>query len=103
MTYVKVRPLTEGQARKAYEAVCKAYGETAEPGVFEQGGGGPSWPTGPLLVKDFALWSSPSRWAIVWEGGPFEWAINITERVAFAPIVFGEAISSFALGLYRNA
>lgn len=79
-TYQWPVPTVE-QARLAYRAVMDyvraTYGYTEEEmptvdAVFIQDGRG--WPDGPVLVRDFALWHSPSAWAVVWEGGAYDWA-----------------------------
>jgi hypothetical protein len=104
----KVRGLTERQARKAYEAIVahlQSLGHTdavAHEGYFRQGEG--SWPYGPVLVADF---EDHIDWAIVWEGGPYEWALGISEaqftgELTLDPVVHTEAYWSFALSLYRD-
>lgn len=83
--------------------------------------------SGPELVRDWD-WSGHADWAIIWEGGPYEWAylaasggvdeelteLNATmaeyrsgkmKPVEVAPVepperVFLEPVTSWALGLY---
>jgi hypothetical protein len=81
-------------------------------GYVEQGAGA-NWPTGPVLVKDYGSWSSTTDWAVVWEGGDYEWAIYVAsggrtpegtsygDGADLAKVVFAEPIESFSLGLYR--
>jgi len=86
------KSLTKAQATAAYRRICKALGETPHTDVVEQG---MRWPAGPVLCRDFEGWYSTTRWAVVWEEGPYEWPCNrIDDRV------FVEAINGFALGLY---
>lgn len=55
---------TKRQAQTALRAIRKAYGY--KPG--EEGG--------PQLVEEYHGWYQTYRNAIVWEEGPFEWAIR---------------------------
>jgi hypothetical protein len=89
------RNLTKAQALATYRKICKHLGQTPHPDVVEQG---TSWPSGPVLCRDFEGWYSTSRWAIVWEGGPYEWVVPVSFNVRTA--VFLEPINGFALGLY---
>lgn len=66
---------------------------------------------GPQLIKDFN-WSGPTPYAIVWEGGPYDWAILATgggrDDFGFTvePVrvdgVFLEPITGWALGVYPD-
>ena len=68
----------------------------------------------PKLVKDWDwLGTGPAPYAIVWEGGPYEWTFLIhggrdeefgvkVEAVQVPESVFAEPITSWALGLYPN-
>jgi hypothetical protein len=67
---------TKAQALKAYRAVCAALGESPVNTVFEQDG--TRWPNGPVLVKDFQMWGSPTAWAVVWESGTYDWPQGLT-------------------------
>jgi hypothetical protein len=117
----KIRPLTERQAHDAYARVIRHLRETlgysvdempVVDGYVEQGDG--NWPVHwPVLVKNYGSWSTTSDWAIVWEGGAYDWAIYVVsggrtpdgidfgEGAALRPVVFAEPIESFSLGLYR--
>lgn len=94
--------LTKRQAVKAYNALVAALGEVPQAGTFRQGEG--AWPSAPVLVENYGSWSTTSRWAIVWEEGPFEWALrpgwDQDVRDAIPDGVFAEPIESFSLGLY---
>lgn len=103
---ITTRNLTKAQAVAAYKALVKAY---ADQGVVEHppvAQDGQRWPDGPVLCRDFELWSGPTRWAIVWEGGPEEWALSATAMqsydtlITFPDGVFVEPIVGWALGLY---
>ena len=97
----EIRPLTEKQALRAYKQVCAQLHEKPVEQVFEQGS--EDWPDGPVLVRDYASWNTRSDWAVVWEGGDFEWALKVcwTMNEVHARTVFTEPIQSFSLGLYR--
>ena len=43
--------------------------------IREHYGFGPKDQDGPKLVKDYESWTATHRYAIVWEDGPYEWAI----------------------------
>lgn len=58
-----MKKVTKRQAEGAYRAICKAYG--LKPGD----------PDGPQLIQDYPGWYQYYPWAIVWETGPFEWAL----------------------------
>lgn len=100
------RNLTKAKAVAAYKALVKAYADQGvvahEPVVQD----GQRWPDGPVLCRDFELWSGPTRWAIVWEGGPYDWAIEASstqfadDRGGLPEGVFVEPIVGWALGLY---
>lgn len=68
---------------------------------------------GPKLIKDWDyLESGPTTWAIVWEGGPYYWALlaqhggtgehgeTIPAAQRWPANVFVEAATSWAIGLY---
>ena len=102
----------KADADKVFAAVKKKYK------AYLDGGG-----DAPLLVKDWD-WTGgpPIPYAIVWEGGPYEWAIGFTsddvdEELAIlgaefgiefgpAPVpvlpdtVFTEPVTGWALGVY---
>lgn len=95
--------VTKAQAEK----VLRAVKTQAKPWV-DAGG------DGPILVKDFDWAGVTAPWAVVWEGGPYDWAIlfpygGIEEEFGFrmrdvSPLVpkevFVEAAASWALGIY---
>lgn len=107
---------TKRQALSALRSIRKAYGY--KPG--EEGG--------PQLVEEYHGWYSTTRNAIVWEEGPFEWAIRASmggfdeemyhdllefmpreqaaEKAKSEPIkvpkgTYLEPINSYSLGLYK--
>jgi hypothetical protein len=118
--------LTESQAKKAFLTIVtgleaqRGYepGELVGPSLDDRGDavvrqqGGASWPSAPVLVRDYEGWSTTTRWAIVWEEGPYEWVHyldgGIEEEFGFdlKPVktpagVFVEPIQSFSVGLYQ--
>jgi hypothetical protein len=111
--------LTEKQAMAAYKAIVAglekqrgyAKGELLHEEVVRQGGGA-TWPSKPVLVRDFEGWSTDTAWAICWEEGPYEWVHyldgGIEEEFGFelVPVsvpagIHTEPVMSFVLGLYR--
>jgi hypothetical protein len=52
--------------------------------------------TGPVLLENWD-WVGLVRWAIVWEEGPYEWAIDFSPTIKG---VYGEAITSWSLGVF---
>ena len=107
---------TKRQAQSALNAIRKAYG-------YKPGDEG-----GPQLVEEYHGWYSTTRNAIVWEEGPFEWAIRASmggfdeemyhdlkqlmpseeaaQKAQQQPIkvpkgTYLEPISSYSLALYR--
>lgn len=94
--------LTRMQARTAYEAVCAKYGETVEATATHDGG---AWPTGPVLVRGFeSAHGGDYAWAVVWEGGPYEWPVECGYGADGKPNypsgVYTEPINGYALALY---
>lgn len=70
-------------------------------------------PYGPKLVENWDWIGSPKRWAIVWEEGPYEWALyfgmgdyvdeefgTTVKGAAIPKGVFAEAITSWSVGIY---
>ena len=59
--------------------------------------------SGPKLIRDWDYPDSgPIAWAIVWEEGPDEWAIDVSQGDVFdATRVFAEPYNAWALALYR--
>lgn len=51
---------------------------------------------GPTLIENWHWLSEPTPWAIVWEGGPFEWAYRFSsggfddEVYSLAAAIFGD-------------
>jgi hypothetical protein len=89
--------LTKAQALSAYKKICKALGETPQEDFVTQGGS--NWPDGPILVKDFESWYSTTKWAVVWEGGHYEWSYT-TDFGLDDKKIFAEPINGYSLGLY---
>lgn len=71
---------------------------------------------GPKLIKDWDwLDSGPTKWAIVWEGGPHDWAMlaetggrlemeygqTIPPAKRWPAGTFAEAVTSWAVGIYE--
>ena len=54
---------TKRQAEKVLAAVRRQY----KPWITSS--------IGPKLVEDWGYYGAPAKWSIVWEEGPFEWAI----------------------------
>lgn len=52
-----MKNITKRQAEASLKAIAKKFGAD----------------DGPQLVKDHQGWYSDHAWAIVWEGGPYEW------------------------------
>lgn len=93
-----MRNLTKAQALRAYRAICADLGQTPQAEPVEQGGG--SWPSGPVLCRDFEGWSTTTRWAVVWEEGPYEWPLTTSPLARKG--VFTEPVNGWALGLYPS-
>lgn len=109
---------TKRQHEQALRIIRKHYGY------------GPKDEDGPKLIKDYEGWYSSHAYAIVWEDGPYEWAIRVScggfdeemfhnlypefaseqEAIkkswkAHLPMpagTYSEAISSYSLGLYKS-
>jgi hypothetical protein len=108
-----MKNITKRQAEASLKAVAKKFGADAD---------------GPQLVKDHQGWYSDHAWAIVWEGGPYDWpqllgggideellngiypefepdlskAIKKASRgaVEFPQGVWAEAINGYSIALY---
>lgn len=92
--------VSERAVRAVYTEVCRVLGFEPHPVVRVQGDG--SWPYGPVLVRDFALWGEPTDWAIVFEGGPFEWVLfPKLDKVPMPDGLFMEPMCSFALAIHE--
>jgi hypothetical protein len=92
--------VSERAARAVYANVCSALGYEPHPEVLVQGGG--TWPYAPVLVRDFALWGEPVPWAVVFEGGPYEWVMfREVDAVPLPAGLFVEPMCSFAMALHE--
>jgi hypothetical protein len=99
--YDKPKPITRATALAALSAIRKQFGVGASE-------------IGPTLVKNYESMSgSTVPYAIVWEEGPYDWAIDAFERsvtefghklegVTRPAGLYAEAINGYALGLYRD-
>lgn len=95
--------LTRAKAEKALAQIEKQFGVTAA----EKAAG-----YGPTLMENFEGNYDTYRWAIVWEGGPYEWTYGAFEAhtgeygrmegVTRPAKVYAEAINHYALALYRD-
>lgn len=96
----RVKHLTKAQAMAAYRRACKALKQKPHGEVVQQGAG--RWPTGPVLCQDYSGWYSTTRWAICWEEGPFDWAIDqdVLDATTGTAPVFVEPINGWVVGLY---
>lgn len=87
-----VKP-TKAQAERVHQAVCAKYG-------FKPGD-----PHAPQLVMDFDWFGHGGRPSIVWEGGPYEWAVDCSFTLLETnpiPGIWYEAATSWALSIYRD-
>jgi hypothetical protein len=92
--------VSERAAREVYEGVCRVLLREQHPEVLVQGEG--TWPYGPVLVRDFALWGEAVPWAVVFEGGPYEWVLfPKLDTVPLPDGLFMEPMCSFALAIYE--
>jgi len=55
----------------------------------------------PKLVKDWNWSGTTAPYAIIWEEGPFEWAIDASFSVKVEG-VFAEPYTSWALGIFKD-
>lgn len=78
--------VTKKQAQAIEKLVCKKYGYK----VGDQGA--------PKLVMDFDWLGHGGKPHIVWEEGPYEWAIDFTTDEVE---VFLEPMTNWALGIYQ--
>jgi hypothetical protein len=92
--------VSERAARAVYVDVCRVLGFEPHPEVRVQGDG--TWPYGPVLVRDFALWGEAVPWAVVFEGGPFEWVmLREVDAVPMPDGLFMEPLCSFAMAIHE--
>lgn len=96
-------------------AVTKRQAEQALRQIRKQFWVEPDDKYGPKLIKDWDwLESGPTKWAIVWEGGPYDWALlaETGGKTEFGTIVpaakawpagtFAEAINGWSIGIYES-
>ena len=84
---------TKAQAEKVLRAVQDKYGVSDE--------------YGPKLVMDFDWFGYGGKPTIVWEGGPYEWAIECSFSLLNVladdmPDVWLEPATNWALSIYRE-
>lgn len=119
MTVTTRRPrLAKAKAMATYRVVSKAL-RTYDPSLeiadhpVRQGTHDPAWYVGPVLCQDFESWyGDPYPWAIVLEGGPYDWSMYVphggrTEEygwqfpeVRLPQGVWVEPINGYSLALY---
>jgi len=60
---------------------------------------------GPQLVMDFDWFGYGERPAIIWEGGPYEWAVLFSLSLTEDSVkgVFLEPVTNWALGIYPDS
>jgi hypothetical protein len=104
--------ITRKQADNVFKTLVKQRG--VQPDEIDPQGG-----FGPTLVHNWEWgWTTSStyEWAILWEGGPFEWAMwfpyggrdpefgitipNVSEQLGNG--LFIEAVTSWAIAIYPN-
>lgn len=96
------KKVTKGNAEKVLAGVKKLFK------AYTDGGN-----DGPVLVKDWDwVGGPPVPWAIIWEGGPYEWSYLVPNGgidqefgLKFGPIdvpdgVYIEHETSWAIGIY---
>lgn len=95
--------VTKRQAEQAFRQVKDQFAAFIEPGDEY----------GPQLIHNWDwLESGPTRWAIVWEGGPYDWALAAETggKLEYGTIepaknwpagTFSEAVTSWAVGIYE--
>jgi hypothetical protein len=97
--------VTKRQAEQAFNQIKKQFAAFIEPDDKY----------GPQLVKDWDwLDSGPTPWAIVWEGGPYDWAhlaevggttefgTKIPAAKAWPKDTFAEPVTGWAIGIYED-
>jgi len=85
--------VTKKQAEKAYAQVTKRFR-----GYWTEGLD--SYADAPKLVKDWNWSGTTAPYAIIWESGPYEWAIEAFDVVKVEG-VFAEPYTSWALGIFK--
>jgi hypothetical protein len=118
----QVPALTEEQAVAAYTALVtglsRNYGYDGEGGeplvahpIVAQTAAGGDWPDGPVLCRNYEGWTSTTDWAVIWEGGPYDWSMYLDggieeefgarlQAIELPDGVWAEPINGFAVGLY---
>ena len=82
---LKQKKVTKAQAISVHKQICKEYGWALDD------------KHGPKLIMDFDWLGYGGQPHIVWEEGPFEWALKFrTAKVN----VFLEPMTNWALGIY---
>jgi len=86
------RKATKTQAAKVLDLVCKKYGYTVGD------------PYGPDLRMDFDWFGYGPTPTIVWEGGPYEWAVECSFTLLddCPQGVWLEPATNWALSVYRE-
>lgn len=97
--------VTQRQAEQAFRQIKQQFAAFIDPDVEQYG---------PQLIHNWDwLDSGPTKWAIVWEGGPYEWALlaETGGRTEFGRAVppaknwpagtFAEPVTSWAVGIYE--
>lgn len=95
--------VTKRQAEQAYRQVREQFKAFLDENEINN----------PKLIKDWDWCASgPTPWAIVWEGGPYEWAMlaqtggtmeygaEIKPAKAWPAGTFAEPVTSWAIGIY---
>ena len=92
--------LTKRQATAALRAVCAYLGVAPTDLEAHTQGDGTQWHVSgaPTLVRDWDY--AGARWSIVWEEGPYDWAVLASGEGLRTPGTFLEPINGWALGLY---
>lgn len=97
--------VTKRQAQQAFNQIVDQFKVFIDDEVY------------PVLIENWDyLDSGPTRWAVVWEGGPYEWAL-LAERggkmIDYHPSpeipaakhwpagTFAEPVTSWAVGIYE--
>lgn len=83
---VTKKKITKKQAEYVLKTICFKYGIE------------PNDEHGPKLIMDFDWLGIGKNPAIIWEGGPYEWACESHWRLF--DDVFVEAITNWALGIF---
>lgn len=84
-----IKPVTRSVAERALAAITRKFAADIEDGAA------------PVLVEAWGWSQDSDHWAILWEEGPYEWALDAWDG---QPVegVFLEPITSWALGVYPD-